>query len=345
MSNKRFIMDNDINDLRLWVLQRGFPSFRAKQVFDWFGKGIVDPERMTNLPQNIREALRDDFITDSFRVIDEKTSQKDGTKKWLFELHDGHRIETVLMRYSTGLSVCISSQAGCKMSCSFCASAKAGFGRDLSCGELLAQVAIPSMLVNERISRVVIMGIGEPFDNFEQLKLFFKRINDENGLNLGARHITVSTCGLIPQMIEFMCIGMQVNLSVSLHAPNDTLRRQLMPIAQRYPLKELIDACRQYVDKTGRRITFEYALLSGVNDSDEQARELAVLLRGIHCHINLIAANEFPGGLYKKSSKDRVKSFMSVLEKNKMTVTLRREMGSDIMAACGQLRRGMQETI
>lgn len=345
MNGKIFIMDNNFERLKEWVDHRRFPSFRAKQILEWLNKGTINPEQMTNIPKNIRDALSENFVTDSFRVVEEWTSEKDGTKKWLFELHDGHRIETVLMPYSTGLSVCISSQAGCKMGCSFCASAKAGFGRDLTCGELLAQVTLPSALVNERISRVVIMGIGEPFDNFEQLKRFFRMINDESGPNIGARHITVSTCGLIPQMIEFMCIGMQVNLAVSLHASNDLLRRQLMPIAHRYPLNELIDACRQYVEKTGRRITFEYALLAGVNDTDEQARELARLLRGIHCHINLIAANEFPGGAYKKSSKERAVSFMSVLEKNKMTVTLRREMGSDIMAACGQLRRGMQETL
>ena len=229
------------------------------------------------------------------------------------------------------------------MGCSFCASAHAGFGRDLSAGEMLAQVLLPGKLTNERVSRVVVMGIGEPFDNYTNLISFIDRINAPKGLNLGARHITVSTCGLVPQMIEFMCVDKQVNLSVSLHAANDALRIQLMPVNRAFPLDALIRTCRDYTRKTGRRITFEYALLDGINDSREDARQLAALIRGTNGHINLIAANEFPGSQYRRSRPEVVQAFREELEQLGMNVTVRREMGSDIMAACGQLRRGLVE--
>jgi 23S rRNA (adenine2503-C2)-methyltransferase len=247
------------------------------------------------------------------------------------------------MRYKTGLSICISSQAGCKMGCRFCASAHAGFGRSLTRGEMLGQVLLAGSFAGERIHSVVVMGIGEPFDNYEELIGFLHLANDEKGLNLGARHITVSTCGLVPQMIQFSLIDMQVNLSVSLHAPNDELRKSIMPIANKYSISELLDACRTYEKNTNRRITFEYSLFDGVNDTPECARELCRVLKGIHCHINLIAANEFDGSPFKRSKPGSVRAFQDLLEKNGMTVTLRREMGTDIMAACGQLRRGLQE--
>ena len=229
------------------------------------------------------------------------------------------------------------------MGCRFCASAHAGFGRSLTGGEMLGQVLLAGSFAGERIHSVVVMGIGEPFDNYDSLIDFLRAANAEKGLNLGARHITVSTCGLVPQMIQFSEIDMQVNLSVSLHAPNDELRKSIMPIANRYSLKELLDACREYEKNTNRRITFEYSLFDGVNDTPECARELAKILHGIHCHITLIAANEFDGSPFRRSKAKSVKAFQELLEKLGMTVTLRREMGTDIMAACGQLRRGMQE--
>lgn len=343
MKNRIFIMDPTYTDWEDWLVAHGFPKFRAQQVFGWLSKGIIDTGRMTNLPDSLKSAIDEDFITDGFSLEKEYTSEKDGTRKFVFRLHDGHSIETVLMRYKYGLSVCISSQSGCKMGCAFCASAYTGFGRSLTSGEMLAQVAVVSDIVNERISRVVVMGIGEPFDNFENLTLFLRALNSPKGLNLGARHITVSTCGLVPQMIEFMCIDLQVNLSVSLHAASDELRAKLMPIAARYNLVDLLKACKDYVEKTGRRISFEYSLFDGVNDSRADARQLAALLRGIHCHINLIAANEFPDSPYRRSKDENVVAFMEELERLKMTVTLRREMGTDIMAACGQLRRGLRE--
>ncbi len=229
------------------------------------------------------------------------------------------------------------------MGCRFCASAHAGFGRNLTSGEMLGQVLLAGAFAQERIHSVVVMGIGEPFDNYDQLIRFLRSANSEAGLNLGARHITVSTCGLVPQMLQFSEIDMQVNLSVSLHAPNDALRKTLMPIANRYTIKEVLDACRTYEKNTNRRITFEYSLFDGVNDTPECARELVKVLHGIHCHINLIAANEFDGSPFKRSKPNSVRSFQELLEKSGMTVTLRREMGTDIMAACGQLRRGLQE--
>lgn len=342
MTERRFVLDLTLQDWEKWTADFGYPRYRAKQIFAWLSKGIIHPERMVNLPENIRTAVSESFIT-VFALDKELISAIDGTRKFVFRLHDGHLIETVLMRYKTGLSVCISSQAGCKMGCAFCASANAGFGRDLTGGEMLAQVCVVSDIVRERIARVVVMGIGEPLDNFGNLVKFLQAVNSPEGLNLGARHITVSTCGLVPQMIEFMCIDLQVNLSVSLHAANDTLRKELMPIASKYEMKELLQTCRDYVNKTGRRITFEYALFDGVNDSKEDARKLASVLRGIHCHINLISANEFDDSPFHKSPEKKVTAFKEELEKRKMTVTLRREMGTDIMAACGQLRRGLQE--
>lgn len=341
---KRFVFDLTLQDWEVWVKDRGFPRYRAAQIYQWFVKGIQELSRMKNLPESIRLAIKEDFILQGLTVEKEYTSEIDGTRKFVFRLHDGHRVETVLMKYKTGYSLCISSQAGCRMGCDFCASAHAGFGRSLTSGEMLGQITVISDMTGERIHSVVVMGIGEPFDNYDNLILFLYAANDPDGLNLGARHITVSTCGLVPQMIEFTSINLQVNLSVSLHASRDSLRSSIMPIASRYDLKTLLDTCRQYVNQTGRRITFEYSLFKGMNDSVADAKELAGLLRGVHCHINLIAANEFEGSQYKRSTSENVRVFQQTLEQLGMTVTLRREMGTDIMAACGQLRRGTQES-
>ena len=340
---KRFVLDLDLNEWEEYMKTKGYPKFRASQVFSWYSKGVLDMDRMTNVPQNIKQSLQEDFICESMSIEKHLVSGIDGTQKFVFRLYDGHCVETVLMRYKTGLSICISSQAGCKMGCRFCASAHAGFGRSLTRGEMLGQVLLAGASAGERIHSVVVMGIGEPFDNFDELVGFLRLVNSEKGLNLGARHITVSTCGLVPQMIQFSLIDMQVNLSVSLHAPNDELRKSIMPIANRYSLSELLDACRIYERNTNRRITFEYSLFDGVNDTPECARELCRLLKGIHCHINLIAANEFDGSPFHRSKPGAVRAFQDLLEKAGMTVTLRREMGTDIMAACGQLRRGLQE--
>lgn len=341
--DKKFVLDLNLSDWETYMKEKSYPKFRASQVFSWYSKGVLDMTKMSNVPQDIKNAIREDFITESMSIEKHLVSEIDGTQKFVFQLYDGHRVETVLMRYKTGLSICISSQAGCKMGCRFCASAHAGFGRSLTRGEMLGQVLLASSFAGERIHSVVVMGIGEPFDNYDELIGFLHLANDEKGLNLGARHITVSTCGLVPQMIQFSLIDMQVNLSVSLHAPNDELRKSIMPIANKYSLSELLGACREYEKNTNRRITFEYSLFDGVNDTPECARELCKVLKGIHCHINLIAANEFDGSPFRRSKPGSVRAFQDLLEKNGMTVTLRREMGTDIMAACGQLRRGMQE--
>ena len=341
--SKRFVFDLILPDWEKWVKEKGYPNYRAAQIYRWFIKGIQDTSRLKNIPEEIRSALSEDFVVEGLTLENELTSAVDGTKKFLFQLHDGHRIETVLMKYKHGNSICISSQAGCRMGCIFCASAHAGFGRNLTSGEMLGQITVVSDRIGERIHSVVVMGIGEPFDNYDQVIGFLHAANDPKGLNMGARHITVSTCGLVPQMLEFTYVNLQVNLSVSLHTPNDLLRSSMMPAAGRYPVDTLLDACRQYVNQTGRRITFEYSLFDGINDSVQDARDLCGKLRGIHCHINLIAANEFAGSPYRRSTPEHVRLFQSILEDVGMTVTLRREMGSDIMAACGQLRRGMQE--
>ena len=338
---KKFIFDLTLSDWEEWVRKHSYPAFRAEQMYQWCAKGVQKTEEMSNIPKNIREDLENSFITNGLHMESELISQKDGTRKYVFSLHDGNIIETVLMKYSTGYSVCITSQAGCRMGCTFCASAAAGFGRNLTAGELLGQITVVSAHLGEHISRVVVMGIGEPFDNFEQLDLFLKLANDAKGLNLGARHITVSTCGLVPQMIKFMSMHRQVNLAVSLHAADNTLREKLMPIAKKYNITALMNACRDYTKQTGRRITFEYSMFCGLNDAEQQALELVRTVKGIHCHVNLIAANEFPGGSFKRSKPEQVQAFQKILERARIPVTLRREMGSDILAACGQLRRGM----
>lgn len=339
----KFCLDLTLEDIKTWCQEKKFPAFRAGQIFKWLAAGVIDTNEMTNVPKNIREALEDDFIMNGMKVIHEFKSQIDGTTKFVYLLHDGNIIETVVMRYKTGLSVCISSQAGCKMGCTFCASAKAGFGRSLTSGEMLGQVILSGKNMGEKIHNVVVMGIGEPFDNYDNLIGFIKLANSPDGLNMGARHITVSTCGLIERIKQFTALHSQVNLAISLHAPNDELRKQLMPVPAHYPLNDLIASCREYVKETGRRITFEYSLFDELNDTIACAGELARLLKGLNCHVNLIAANEFPGSPYKRCRPKRIDVFRKELERLGINATLRREMGTDIMAACGQLRRGLEE--
>ncbi len=341
--SKKFCLDLTKNDIALWCQEKGYPKFRVDQIYKWISSGVINLDEMTNIPKNIREALDADFSFNSMTVIHEFVSKIDGTVKLVYLLKDGNIIETVIMRYKTGLSVCISSQAGCKMGCTFCASAHAGFGRSLTSGEMLGQVVLSAKHVGEKIHSVVVMGIGEPFDNYDNLLGFINKATDPDGLKLGARHITVSTCGLIPKVKEFTALKLQVNLAISLHAPNDELRRQLMPVPAHYSLKELISCCRDYVNTTGRRITFEYSLFDELNDTLACADELARLLKGINCHINLIAANEFDGSPYKRCRPKRIEVFRKALEARGLNATLRREMGSDIMAACGQLRRGLED--
>ena len=340
---EKFCLDLNLKDLTEWCAKREVPKYRASQIYGWLSSGSVTTDDMTNVPKNIRAMLEEDFIFGGFEVREHLISKLDGTEKFVYQLYDGNIIETVAMRYKTGVSVCISSQAGCRMGCTFCASAKIDFGRNLSSGELLAQVSVTQKQLGERVHSVVIMGIGEPFDNYENVMGFIKLANDPDGLNLGARHITLSTCGLIPKIEEFTREGLQVNLAVSLHAPNDDLRKQLMPIAKAFSIEQLMKACKDYTEATKRRVTFEYSLFAGVNDTPECARELVKLLKGGLYHVNLISANKVPGTFFKSASPDKVKQFRDILQSGGVNATIRREMGSDIMAACGQLRRGTIE--
>ena len=339
----KFCLDLTLNDLTKWCEERAVPKYRAAQIYGWLSSGAVKTDDMTNVPKNVRAMLEEDFIFGGFELKQHLVSKLDGTEKFVYVLHDGNIIETVAMRYKPGISVCVSSQAGCKMGCAFCASAKIAFGRSLTSGEILAQVAVTQKILGERIRSVVIMGIGEPFDNYENVMGFIKLANDPEGLNLGARHITLSTCGLVPKIEEFTKEGLQVNLSISLHAPNDELRKKLMPVAKAYSIEQLMTACKEYTEKTSRRITFEYSLFAGVNDTPECARELVKLLKGGLYHVNLISANKVPGTVFQSASPNKVKQFRDILTSGGINATIRREMGSDIMAACGQLRRGTIE--
>ena len=340
---EKFCLDLNLNDLTEWCAKREVPQYRASQIYGWLSSGFVSTDEMTNVPKNVRAMLEEDFIFGGFEMMEHLVSKLDGTEKFVYALYDGNIIETVAMRYKTGISVCISSQAGCRMGCAFCASAKIDFGRNLSAGELLAQVSVTQKELGERVHSVVIMGIGEPFDNYENVMRFIKLANDPDGLNLGARHITLSTCGLVPKIEEFTKEGLQVNLAVSLHAPNDELRKKLMPVAKAYSIEQLMTACKEYTKATNRRITFEYSLLAGVNDTPQCASELVKLLKGGLYHVNLIAMNKVPGTIFQSASPAKVKQFRDILESGGINATIRREMGSDIMAACGQLRRGTIE--
>lgn len=342
IARKPFAYDLTLDEWKDWIRGRSLPAFRAGQIHRWIGRGIASAEEMTDMPLALRSQLDAAFDFQGLTVEDRLISAIDGTRKYIFRLADGNVIESVLMLYHHGYSVCISSQAGCRMGCSFCASTGAGFGRNLTSGEMLAQVLRIARDADIRVGHVVIMGIGEPLDNYGPVMRFLRAVNDPEGANIGMRHISLSTCGLIPEMLKFTDEGLPVTLSISLHAPNDTIRRQLMPIAKQYPMDELLRACQRHIEKTGRRIIFEYALIRGINDQPEQARELAARLRGMLCHVNLIPANEFQGGRYSQSGQKDVRAFLDVLDREGQSATVRRELGSDIMAACGQLRRRLE---
>ena len=334
--------DMTLGNWQEWVRGKQMPSYRAAQIYQWTARGISSTEEMSNLSKELRNVLASEFYVGGLELIEKLVSQIDGTAKYIFRLHDGNIIESVLMQYKHGYSVCLSSQAGCRMGCAFCASTGAGFGRNLSHGEMLAQVAVIARDCGQRIGHIVIMGIGEPFDNYDNLILFLRMVNDPSGLHIGMRHISISTCGLVPDMLKFTDEGLPVTLSVSLHAPDQQIRSQLMPIAKQYSYDDLMKACRNHIDKTGRRISFEYTMFSGVNDQPEHAKKLARQLNGMLCHVNLIAANELENGSYHASDRKVMQRFMQILTQSGINATIRRELGSDIMAACGQLRRRLE---
>ena len=316
----------------------GEKKFRAAQVFSWLSKGVAGYDEMTNVPKSLREKLEAEFCIGLPEAVRMQES-KDGTVKCLFRFKDGTEVESVFMRYEYGNSICISSQSGCRMGCKFCASTMDGLDRSLTGGEMLAQVLAMRNITGSDIGHVVIMGMGEPFDNYEEISRFIRLIHDSRGYDLGLRNITVSTCGIIPKIREFAKDFPQVNLAVSLHAPNQEIRQQSMPIAKKYDYEDLMKVCREYTEITGRRITFEYAVIDGFNDSEACAVELTGLLKGWLSHVNLIPLNEVEGRNYKTANGKSVKRFKDILEKNGVAVTVRRTLGNDIDAACGQLRR------
>lgn len=338
---KESIYSLRLDELQDWLKENGEKPFRATQIYEWlYDKRVTTFDEMTNLSKNLREKLNDHFTLSTLKVITKQQS-KDGTIKFLFELQDGFSIETVLMRHEYGNSVCVTTQVGCRIGCTFCASTLGGLKRHLLSGEIVEQVVkVQKTLdeVGERVSHIVIMGIGEPFDNYDAMMNFLKVINHEKGLNIGARHITVSTSGIIPKIYQFADEKLQINFALSLHAPTQDLRQQLMPIARAYKLDKLMEAIRYYTEKTGRRVSFEYGLFGGVNDSDEHAELLSNLVKNIKCHVNLIPVNYVPERDYERTPRNQIFAFEKILKKNGINVTIRREQGSDIDAACGQLR-------
>ena len=332
-----------MEELKNLMTEIGEKPFRAKQIYAWLHQQLVTSwDEMTNLSKSLREKLSVYPIT-ALSQADVRISKIDGTRKYLFQLEDGNVIESVLMRYHHGNSVCISSQVGCRMGCRFCASTIGGLTRCLKPSEMLDQIYRIQSITGERISNVVVMGTGEPMDNYDNLVRFIRILTDENGLGISQRNVTVSTCGIVPKMYDLAEEKLQITLAISLHAVNDEKRRELMPIANTYSIEEILKACRYYYSQTNRRITFEYSLVKGVNDSREDAKALAALLEGINCHINLIPVNPIEERSYRQTEADAVLKFKNMLEKYGRNVTIRREMGRDIQAACGQLRKKYME--
>ena len=329
-----------LEELQQEIEQTGEKKFRAAQLYEWMHKKLArDFSEMTNLSLSLREKCGERFDLTALRPVQVQESRQDGTKKFLFALSDGNMVESVWMKYHHGNSVCISSQVGCRMGCRFCASTLGGLVRNLSAGEMLDQVYAVTRLTGERISNVVVMGIGEPLDNMDNLLKFIRLLTDDRGQHISGRGITVSTCGLVPKIRELAEEDLQITLALSLHGVTDEKRRKLMPIANRYSISELMDACRYYFERTGRRITFEYALAGGVNDAKEDADGLIFLAKSLHAHVNLIPINPVKERNYRSSGREAVKAFQAKLEQAGVNVTLRREMGRDIDGACGQLRR------
>ena len=332
-----------MEELKALMEQIGEKPFRAKQLYSWLHEHlVVSAEEMTNLPKSLKEKLKD-YPVAALTMIDEQISAVDGTRKYLFRLADGNVIESVLMRYHHGNSVCISSQVGCRMGCRFCASTIGGLTRNLTASEMLDQIYRIQAVTGERVTNVVVMGTGEPLDNYENLVRFVRILTGEGGLNISQRNVTVSTCGLVPKIYDLAKEKFQITLALSLHAPNDEKRRELMPIANKYSMDEILEACRDYFRETGRRITFEYSLVAGVNDSDEDAAELSGRIRNLNCHVNLIPVNPIKERSFVRSTQKAVANFKIKLENSGINVTIRREMGSDIDGACGQLRKRYME--
>lgn len=338
---KKDIKSMTVEELKDEMLEMGEKSFKAGQIYSWLHKQNVDSfDEMTNLSKTLRENLKNYYDIYSCTIEKKLVSVYDDTVKYLFRLHDGELIESVVMKYKYGYTICVSSQVGCRMGCSFCASGIAGFIRNLTPSEILSQIYVAQKDLSVRISHIVMMGVGEPLDNFDNVIKFLSMVSDDKGVNIGMRNISLSTCGVVTGIEKLMEKKLQLTLSVSLHAPNDEIRSRTMPVNNRWNIDTLLNTCRKYTKTTSRRISFEYAMISGVNDSDDCANELASKLKGMLCHVNLIPVNSVKERDYRKSSKDRIVSFVKILEKNGINATVRRTLGSDINASCGQLRRG-----
>ena len=326
-------------ELSACLKEMGQPAFRAKQVYTWLHKGVRSYEEMTNIPQALRAVLAEQFPICPPQVVRKQESKKDGTIKYLWKLSDGNCVETVLMRYHYGNTVCISTEVGCRMGCAFCASTLGGLVRKLEPFEMLDQVLFTQVDSGLPVSHIVLMGIGEPLDNFDNVMRFLELVNSPDGMNISMRHISLSTCGLVPKIDELAKRKLQISLAISLHGPNNEIRSKVMPVNKAYPIEELLDACRRYFDATGRRIHFEYAMIGGVNDSVDHAKELLRRLKGLPAHFNLIPLNHVEESPLKPSSKAAVAKFQKILEDGGITATVRRTLGGDIDASCGQLRR------
>ncbi len=326
--------------LKNTMTEMGEKAFRAKQIYEWLHQKQAESfDEMSNLSAILREKLKERCVLTTLKMLEVQTSKIDGTQKYLFALPDGNVVESVLMKYKYGNSVCISSQVGCKMGCRFCASTIGGWTRNLLPSEMLEQIYRIQKLSGERVSNVVVMGTGEPLDNYDNLLQFIRLLTDENGLHISQRNVTVSTCGIVPKMYELAEENLQITLAISLHASNQEKRAELMPIANKYSIEEVLEACRNYFEKTCRRLTFEYSLVGGKNDTKEDAEELARLIKGLNCHVNLIPVNPIKERDYVQSEKKVIENFKNKLEKYQINVTIRREMGRDIDGACGQLRK------
>jgi 23S rRNA (adenine2503-C2)-methyltransferase len=344
--DKTDIKSLNLEELKKFITKAGEKPFRASQIYEWLHVKLAwDFEEMTNVSKTLRTYLTENAELKKLTLVRTLTSKTGETSKFLFQLEDGNLLECVLMKYHHGNSVCISSQVGCKMGCRFCASTLNGFERNLTASEMLNQIYMVQRITGERVSNVVVMGTGEPLDNYDNLVSFIKILTDDKGLHISQRNITVSTCGLADKIRQLAEEELQITLALSLHASNDTTRKELMPIANRYSIAEVLAACDYYFEKTGRRMTFEYSLIAGENDKEGQARELSKLLKGKNAHVNLIPVNPIKERNYKQSQVESIQKFKLILEKYGINVTIRREMGTDIDAACGQLRKSyMEET-
>jgi len=342
--SKTDIKSMTIDELKQAIEDLGQPKFRAGQIYSWLHqKNVQSFDEMTNLSKDLRQLLDEKFELLNCTIEKKLTSEYNNTVKYLFKLNDGEYIESVVMEYKYGYTICISTQVGCKMKCSFCASALDGFCRNLNSSEMLSQIYAAQRDMNIRISHIVLMGMGEPLDNYDNVMRFFELITNEQGANISARHVSLSTCGIVPQIYKLQDQKLQLTLSISLHAPSDEIRSKIMPVNLKWGVDELLDACRSYINSTSRRISFEYAMISGVNDTDDCAKLLAKKLKGMLCHVNLIPANEVRENDYVRSTNERLVAFSKLLESKGITVTVRRSMGGDIDASCGQLRRGYKK--